>query len=450
MSKIDLDFYEKVVFQQILKKDNTFLAAIIDYLDKELFKNKDFSAIVDVIKSFYLERDAIPTHTELKARVNSDQLKTHLRKAIEQIRELEDNYNEDELIANTEYFIKQRMLENHLVLVIDERAEKKGVDLDEYQKKTEYINSISLIDDLGLDYFGDNESVIKILLEENAFISTGYKGIDECLGGGMFREGRVIYAICGETNIGKSLIVGNIATNVLFNNHKVLIITLEMSEKRYAKRLSGMLSGIALNDLKQNIEQYKEFITKFKAEKDSRLQIKEFPAKSVSAKHVAAYIKKLIKKKGFVPDLIVVDYCSLMKPSVTQPSIHAAIQYVIQETRGLSYVNKCPILTPMQLNRSSHKSTNPALDTLSGSWDSASDIDNIINLAQSDEDREANIIRYINVKSRDGKKGITGQLKVDYNTLRFYEEDSDNPVIIKKLENIGETIDMSDFLRDCP
>lgn len=446
MSKIDLDFFEKILFQQILKKDNTFLASCVDHLDKELFKNKDFGVIVGIIKEFYLERDAIPTHTELKARVNTSKVKDQLEKAIKEIKELDKEYDEDELIANTEYFLKQRKTDLILSKAIEEKAADKAVDLDAFQKENEKISNISLLDDLGLDYFGDNDRVCKYLTQENSFISTGYKGIDECLGGGMFKEGRCLYTFCGETNVGKSIMVGNIATNVLLQDYNVLIVTLEMSEDRYGKRISSMLTKIALNNLKDQIENYKDYISNFVKEKKARLHIKEFPGKSVSARQVAAYIKKLEKRKKFKPDLIVVDYCSLLKPSVSQPSPHAAIQYVIQETRAISYACKCPILSPMQLNRTSHKSTSPALDALAGSWDSASDMDNIINLAQSDEDREANIIRYINVKSRDGKKGYMGQLNIDYDTLRFYEEGAEIQEKIKQLENMGADLDFSDFL----
>ena len=449
MSKIDLDFFEKILFQQILKKDNTFLASCVDHLDKELFKNKDFGVIVGIIKEFYLERDAIPTHTELKARVNTSKVKDQLEKAIKEIKDLDKEYDEDELIANTEYWLKQRKTDLILSKAIEEKVADKAVDLDAFQKENEKISNISLLDDLGLDYFDDNERVVDYLTQENSFISTGYKGIDDCLGGGMFKEGRVLYTFCGETNVGKSIMVGNIATNVLLQNYNVLIVTLEMSEDRYSKRISSMLTKIALNDLKDKIETYKDYVKDFVADKQARLHIKEFPGKSVSARQVASYIKKLEKRKKFKPDLIVIDYCSLLKPSVSQPSPHAAIQYVIQETRAISYACKCPILSPMQLNRTSHKSTSPALDALAGSWDSASDMDNIINLAQSDEDRERNIIRYINVKSRDGKKGVNGQLNIDYDTLRFYEDDEQlekKAPSVKQMENLAEHLDFTEFL----
>jgi replicative DNA helicase len=370
---------------------------------------------------------------------------------VKEIKDLDKDRDEDELIANTEYFLKQRKTDLLLEKAVDEKINDKEVNLDEFQKESEKISNICLLDDLGLDYFGDNERVVSYLTQENSFISTGYKGIDDCLGGGMFKEGRVLYTFCGETNVGKSIMVGNIATNVILQDYNVLIITLEMSEDRYGKRISSMLTKIALDNLKDKIEDYKSYISSFVQEKQARLHIKEFPGKSVSARQVAAYIKKLQKRKNFKPDLIVIDYCSLMKPSISQSTVHAAIQYVVQETRAISYQFKCPILSPMQLNRTSHKSSSPALDALAGSWDAASDMDNIINLAQSDEDRELNVIRYINVKSRDGKKGITGQLNIDYNTLRFFEEGmvEKKSEAVRQMENLTEHLDFSElFVED--
>lgn len=449
MSKIDLDFYEKVIFQQILKKDNTFLASIIDYLDKELFKNKDFSAIVDVIKSFYLERDAIPTHTELKARVNSDQLKTHLRKAIEQIRELEDNYNEDELIANVEYFIKQRKTDLVLNKAIDEKAEQKAVDLDAFQKENEKINNISLIDNLGLDYFSENSRVVEYLLEKDTFISTGYKGLDNAMGGGLMAEGRALYCISGETNAGKSVVLANIAVNLLLQNKNVILYTLEMSEKRYAKRISGILTGIAISTLGDKIEDYKAYIATFVEKYTSKLVIKEFPTKSITSKTLYAYTTKVMRVKKCRFDVMLFDYHSLLKPSIKQPSKHDELQFITQECRGLTYVMECPGVTVAQLNRSSHKQQKPGLDNVSGSWNMVADFDSWVTLSQTDEDREANILRYSGDKCRDGMKGSTGIFNVDYTTLRLSEPDNgETPAIIKTLENIGETIDMSDFLGD--
>jgi replicative DNA helicase len=446
MSKIDLDFFEKILFQQILKKDNTFLASCVDHLDKELFKNKDFGVIVGIIKEFYLERDAIPTHTELKARVNTSKVKDQLEKAIKEIKDLDKEYDEDELIANTEYWLKQRKTDLILSKAIEEKVADKAVDLDAFQKENEKISNISLIDDLGLDYFGDQDKVIKYLLEKDTLISTGYKVVDDAFSGGMHKEGRSIYCIAGSTNVGKSLMVANIVTNVIKQGFDSVIITLEMSEKRYAKRISGILTGIALSQLDEKIENYKEYIQDFISDNKSRLIIKEFAAKSVTAGNIKAFIQRLERKKNFDPRLIALDYHTLCKTTRTNIPKHDEFQYLTQEARGLSYVFEAPLITPAQLNRDGHRSNGADLDNMAGSYAMQSDFDNVTVMSQSDEDREQNRILVRGKKARDGAINGGGYLKVDYDTLRFYEEGVEIKEKIKQLENMGADLDFTEFL----
>jgi replicative DNA helicase len=787
MAKIDLDFFEKIIIQHCLKKDSTYIASIIDYLDKSLFKDSNIAEIIDIIKTFYIERNSIPTLTELKSRVNTLTLKECLKKIVGYVRELDSEYNENELVHNTEYFIKQRKYALLMEKAIDEKASKKEFNLEEIQKESEKIHQITLIDNFGLDYFGDNERVVDYLQQKDSFISTGYRTLDEAFGGGFQKEGKAIYDIGGETNVGKaqpnslviytpngykkfgelkvgdmvygksgtpvkithihprgvkkvyrvifgdgretfccpehlwtvwnsckqryqtldtetikykienfstyknrlqvplcepvqfhtandseiiihpylvgallgdgglsvknkqsftnfdnecnkrflcelekiglklsgtrttditkikgtkkniiteefkkmnlegtksdskfipekyiftsienrfsllegfldtdghvskgssleivlknerminqlafivyslggngkvtkcykkykdeikeyfrlrirfpynvrkklniisrkkerllsfgdnrkclvhnnikcietykeeectcitvdaddhlyltndfivthnSIYLGNIALNVVLQNKNVVIISPEMSEMRYAKRISGMLTGVAVNLLGDNIEKYKRDIEEFKKKYSSKFIIKEVPTKGVSAKNIYAYLKKLKDKKGINPDLLCIDGHALLKPSVSQNSKHAELQFIVQECRGISYQIEAPILTVAQLNRGSHKANNPGLDNMAGSWDQLADFDAHVNIWQTDEDREASIIRFGGKKVRDGAKGGEGYLRIDYDTLRLFEE-GDAP---ENFEPIGKETTLSSIL----
>ena len=53
----------------------------------------------------------------------------------------------------------------------------------------------------------------------------------------------------GQTNVGKSIFLGNIATNVAEQGKTVVLISLEMSELMYAKRISSKVTGINIGDL---------------------------------------------------------------------------------------------------------------------------------------------------------------------------------------------------------
>jgi len=59
---------------------------------------------------------------------------------------------------------------------------------------------------------------------------------------------------------------------------------------------------------------------------------------------------------------------------------------------------------------------------MAGSWDQLADFDAHVNIWQTDEDREASIIRFGGKKVRDGSKGGEGYLNIDYDTLRLSEE----------------------------
>lgn len=449
MAKIDLDLFEKVVVQNCLKKDSVYLASIIEYLDKSLFKNSHIGNALQIIKDFYIEQNSIPTLTEIKLRATTLELKESLKEVVKIIHNMEDTvYNNDELVKNTEYFIKQRNVANLTAKIVDEKVNSKEFDLDDIQKEWEKIHSITLLDNFGLDYFEDSDRVEEYLLQKDSLISTGYIGLDDAFGGGFQKEGKAIYDIGGETNIGKSLVLANIAINVVLQNLNVVIISPEMSEMRYAKRISGMITGIAINALGENIEQYKAEIERYRKKITSKLIVKEVPTKGVSAKNIGAYLKKLKDQKGFIPNLICIDGHALLRPSVNQPSKHAELQFIVQECRALSYVHCAPILTVAQLNRGSHKANNPGLDNLAGSWDQLADFDAHVNIWQTDEDREANIIRYGGKKVRDGAKGGEGFLKIDYDCLRMSEDIDSLPSDYSPVgdKSVTQILDFNSFM----
>lgn len=118
------------------------------------------------------------------------------------------------------------------------------------------------------------------------------------------------------------------------------------------------------------------------------------------------------------------DYHTLLRPSITQGSRHADLQFITQECRALTYLFNCPLVSAAQLNRPDSASENPGLERIAGSWDMLSDLDFHINIWQTDEDREANILRAESKKGRDAAKFLKNYWVVDYSTMRLLEDDA--------------------------
>lgn len=771
MSQLNLDLYEKVIVLNCLKSGNEeYLSSIIDHLDPSLFNNVDSSNIITLIKDFYLEHNTIPNKTELRAKITNTTLLTSFKKMIEEFKTMDLEYTPAELVKNSEIFIKQRMMLKSISQSLEEYTANK--EIDEIRAVTDFdkIQSISLIDNLGMDFLNDTPKFIEKLSQSESYISTGYRWLDAEFGGGLYKEGKSMYAVAGETNVGKaqptsleiltpdgikkfgdikvgdlvfgksgnaikvthihpqgikkvfkvrfmdgretlccgdhlwtvwnslkskyitistndikrrietfstyknrlmvplndpvsfgkdidhfidpyvmgcllgdgglsvrnsykftnfdeecydkflenlpdnisltginkfsisrtdkvnftknefnyeikrlglsgtksntkfipdeylyssvdsrfkllnglidtdgyitktssveitlynkslisqiaflvrslggnaketevykkykgeyktyyrlrirfpfnirekldlisrksnrlskfgenkkaqihntilsvtevemdecmcitvdsddhlyltndfivthnSIVLGNISANVFLQSYNVVIISLEMSEFRYAKRIASIMSKIPQVDLVSKQDEYVEFVNTQNKTNTARLFIKEFPTKQVSAKHVAGYIKKLERKKGFKPDLIILDYHTLLKPSIPQGSKHADMQFTTQESRALTYIFNCPLVSAAQLNRSDGNVTGPSLDRIAGSWDMLSDLDYLVNIWQTEEDREAELLRWEIKKGRDSEKNNSHYWNVDYSTLRLFEEESDS------------------------
>jgi replicative DNA helicase len=437
MSQLNLDLYEKVIVYNCLKSGNEeYLSSVIDHLDADLFKDRSAATIVQLIRDFYVEHNKIPNRTEIKSKITNALLATAFKKMLEEFKLMDTEYTAGELIKNTETFIKQRAMLKSIEASFEEYAVNKEIDEIRTLKDFDKIQSISLIDNLGMDFVGDSDKFIEKLSQKESYISTGYTWLDREFNGGLYKEGKAMYAFAGETNVGKSIVLGNIAANVFLQSYNVVIVSLEMSEFRYAKRIASMLSGISQIDLVNKKDDYAEFINRTSKSNTGRLFIKEFPTKQVSAKHIAGYLKKLERKRNFKPDLIILDYHTLLKPSIPQGSKHADMQFITQESRALTYVFECPLVSAAQLNRSDGNVTGPDLNRIAGSWDMLSDLDYLVNIWQTDEDREAELIRWEIKKGRDSEKNVKHFWNIDYSTLRLKDEDSNSNSLVYSQEDV--------------
>ena len=160
--------------------------------------------------------------------------------------------------------------------------------------KFEKCCGINLSVDLGLDLILDHEKLIDNLQIEEPTISSGWTWVDDKLDGGFLENGRSIYVFAGETNVGKSVFLGNVAVNMAKQGKTVLVVSLEMSEFMYARRLAGNLTGIEINSLRLEIP---ELRSKLKDEivknPKGKILIKEFPPSTITASQLGAYMKKV-------------------------------------------------------------------------------------------------------------------------------------------------------------
>lgn len=415
MSRLNLDEFENTLIFKSLT-DSGYLASIADIAKPEYFKDKSIASIFTIIKDFTERRNTLPTITEIKAYLITDEQKASFKSLVQSFSEIDKNLDKDELYDNTEQFLKEKAV-YHTMLNVAEDVSSGKVDTSDVLQKFEESCNISLVTDLGFNMYDDIDLLVSDLNAEQRFISSKWEWLDKCLGGGFLENGKSLYVFAGETNIGKSIFLGNIAHNIAQQGKNVLLITLEMSEMLYAQRICSDVTKIPMNELRQNGPTIKHVVN----QEEGKIFIKEFPPATITPNQLQAFIKKF-EEKGIKIDAIVLDYLNLLHSTMGNNS-YERIKHVTEQVRAMSYTFECPIISATQLNRSGFDQDNPELATISESIGLAATADCICSIYQNEEDREMDIIRLGMMKNRYGPRGTTQAMRIDYPTLSIEQAD---------------------------
>jgi replicative DNA helicase len=418
--KLDLDFFETVLLFNALG-DQEYLSSIIAYIEPSLFNDKNIGRVMSRLSEFFLERGTVPTLTEIKSRLSSEEDRKALLEVKPKLSQIEGPFNKDELIFNTEKFLKERFVYK-TILNVAEKFSDQSFKLEEALVEFEKAYNITLKENLGHWYFEDVDQFINELTSTYKPIPTGWNFFDDKTEGGLFPKTLVVFA--GQVNVGKSIVLGNLATNMLLANKNVLLISLEMSEFMYSKRISSQLTQIPHGDLKTYTQELKDQISYIKKNIESNLIVKEFPPKSVTVRHIDSYVTKL-KHKGFEPDIIVIDYVNLIHPVAKNLNSYESVKEICEHLRALAFKYEIPIISATQLNRGSFNTASPGMEGISESIGLAATCDVICSLWQEEEDRELGVINMGFQKNRFGPNFGSASFRCNYNTLTLKETNSD-------------------------
>ena len=415
MSKLDLDYFENVLIYKSLT-DSGYLASIADFVKPEYFKDKAIASIFNIIKDFTEKRNKLPTTTEIKSYLVSDEQKKSFKELVKTFSDIDKTLDKEELYDNTEQFLKEKAV-YHTMLNVAEDVSKGKVDTSVVLDKFEKSCNINLVTDLGLELYGDVDKLIDDLNCVERYVPSKWEWLDNCLGGGFLEAGKALYVFAGETNIGKSIFLGNIASNMAEDGKNVLLVTLEMSELLYARRICSNVTKIPMKQLAENAPSIKQAMN----DQGGKIFIKDFPPATITANQLKAFVKKF-QEQGIKLDAIVLDYLNLMHSPVGNNS-YERIKHVTEQVRAMSYLFNCPIISATQLNRAGFDTDNPDLATISESIGLAATADAIISIFQNEEDRGIGVIRLGMMKNRYGPRGITQAMRIDYNTLTIEQAD---------------------------
>lgn len=368
----------ETIFNQLLENQKYF-NVVYPHLHTRLFPDSNIQTIFDKVKGYTEQYSTRPSVKDVRLLVSTDRdisiEKTNsIEERLKEIQSIEVSENIDLLIDETEKWVQDRTMELAILDSVDILRDGKPRGL--IEEKVKKALSVSFKQQLGME-FGDPITIInqyKFYTSEDETFQCDIELLNEALGGGFRRK--ALYMFIGGVNVGKTLWMCHLASSFLLRGYNVVYLTAEMAENLIYHRIDANLLSMEMNTLNidLNKKDYYDRVKKIAKKKDrGRLFVKEYPTGFGNRNHILSYLNELSIKKGFRPDIVIIDYLNIFAssrlPASASGETYHYMKSVAEEFRAIGVERDVTIISPTQLNRDSFKKNADTMD-MTGQSDS--------------------------------------------------------------------------------
>lgn len=204
------------------------------------------------------------------------------------------------------------------------------------------------------------------------------------------------------------------------SGYKVVHYTLELSADEVFDRYDSNWTKIPIRDISSRGSEVLSKMGQVREKYGNNLLVKEFPTKSVTVLGIKSHIQRL-RNIGFIPDLIIVDYLDLLKPSTSYNDEYSDLGSITGELRGLAMEFKVPVQSATQVNRTGVASHTLDITHISDSMQKAFIADIMVGICMTKEERDLKIARVVGLKNRNGPVSFEVPIHTDYARMCFYD-----------------------------
>ena len=393
------------LFLRFLISDHDLFARCQNIVKSEFF-NRKFKNTVDLLVSHSTNYNTMPTIEQLNA-VGGIPLEP-----IENVTPEHQNWFMDEF----ETFCRHKALEKAIIESTDLLEKQR---YGEVETKIKAATQMGLVKDLGLDYFANPKERLEWIKQQAGATSTGWKGIDQKLYGGLNRGEITIFA--GGSGAGKSLFLQNFGVNWSLAGLNVVYISLELSEQLISMRLDSMVSGYSAKEIMKNLDDV-DLKVRMKGKGAGKFRVKQMPS-GINANDIRAFLREYEIQSGVKVDALLVDYLDLMMPiaaKISAENLFVKDKYVSEELRNLAMERNMLLVTASQLNRAAVEEIEFDHSHIAGGISKINTADNVVGIFTSNAMRERGRyqIQFMKTRSSSGV-GSKVDLKFNPDTLRI-------------------------------
>lgn len=383
---------EKTILSNLLFNED-YYRKVYPYVKEEYFDDNAYQKIFNSIVKFADDYKEPPSMEALKVSLEKrNDLNESLFKEVSDVIKslsIDESTNQEWLVAETEKFCQDKDLFNSIrkaILIMD--GQDKELDKGSIPKLLSDSLGISFDNHVGHDFLEDYKARHEYYNRKEERIPFDIDIMNKITKGGLPRKSLTLFL--GATGSGKSIVKCHMAASALMHGKNVLFITMELAEEEVARRIDANIMGITLDEVVETpLETFEKRMSRFKEKTPSKLIIKEYPTGSANSGHFRHLLNELRQKKGFLPDIIFIDYLNICASSrikgAAAANSYTLVKSIAEEVRGLAMEFGVPIVSSSQLNRDGYNNSDVDLTNTSESMGITHTADAIFALITNEE-----------------------------------------------------------------
>lgn len=422
MSEEVLDKKQKLMIEYLVSTPEVFTKCYS--ITKPIYFDSPLDRVIEFILEYFTKHGGLPNLDVIDAEVG----------VLLKERTLDLKSDMDYFLEEYESFCRDSAMAKAILEGVDLVNEGRSHEVEALVREAMLVK---LDKSVGLDLFLDVKERINHMDDNLINYSTGSDLVDALIG--RIRRGELIVTSAVSSG-GKSLHLGNVGIALAKQGLDVAIVSLELNEPLYAKRLDSMITGTDIAEHKKNAEEIDRLMAESK-ESMGNFIIKQMPPGS-NASQIRAYLLEYSLEYGKYPDVLIVDYIGIMGATTKSSNKFDQDEEKAIALRQMAVEYDMIALTAQQLNREAANVVDVTYAHLSGGISLANTADALIALVQTEQDIENNQVQVKWIKLRNAPK--TNKPVILYRcpkTLRFSDSPNVKTTNLAKPSYIKQSVD---------
>ena len=228
-----------------------------------------------------------------------------------------------------------------------------------------------------------------------------------------------------------SVFLANDAANFVRMGHNVAVVSAEMSDYDFIKRIGANLLDIKIDEYDKLAKQGDYIKKRLDSLSNGvipsgRLFVKEVPTSAVSVPEIETYLIQLEKVKGVKLKVIVIDYINILANyrNPNTENTYMKIKQIAEDLRAMAVRNEWVVISATQLGKQGWDISDPTMAYIAESAGLSHTADIMYAIIQDDTQMIANEYMVKIIKVRNGKgKHWKCKYDIDYSHMKLSETD---------------------------